>query len=426
MSATVLEPPAPAYPAPVTLPRVAASPVDARRLARAYRESARTTEDAARQLRQVVQGLPWAGRAAQSRWVPAEVVLGDLHRLAEGLHEVARSLESYAHALDKAHEKHHWSLKKLAVIGAVVVVTAVAVTVTMGAAAVAVGTAEAALAEGALAGAGAAVTAATAAEAGATASLLSSAGMMTGLRVLGTFVLPKLAQAEIAGGLSALQQEVFAGEISGSQVLLDMQLGLAASAATGAGLRAVRGAELTGAVGWAAPHLVVGAGVAGTSALGQWETTGSVSAQRVARDGALGAYFSGVGWTIARNSGLAYATPREIELSKRYNWNNPDTLARHVADHAADLGITSPEEYVRQAQALLRRAEVGEVEWGWQPRHRSVAVLDRTSGTFATFDPVTRATKTLYSLLAGGQSDSYVTYYWKRYVEPWPRGKWGV
>ncbi|MDX6273788.1 MAG: hypothetical protein QOJ92_998 [Frankiales bacterium] len=377
----------PAYPGPVSLPRVAASPVDARRLARAYRESARTTEDAARQLRQVVQGLPWAGRAAQSRWVPAEVVLGDLHRLAEGLHEVARSLESYAHALDKAHEKHHWSLKKLAVIGAVVVVTAVAVTVTMGAAAVAVGTAEAALAEGALAGAGAAVTAATAAEAGATASLLSSAGMMTGLRVLGTFVLPKLAQAEIAGGLSALQQEVFTGEISGSQVLLDMQLGLAASAATGAGLRAVRGAELTGAVGWAAPHLVVGAGVAGTSALGQWETTGSVSAQRVARDGALGAYFSGVGWTIARNSGLAYATPREIELSKRYNWNNPDRLQRHVDDHAHEFGDAGVEAYLRRAVVLRARVFGGEGIIKWDAARETFRVYDPATNELGCFTP---------------------------------------
>jgi hypothetical protein len=423
MTAAALEPPAPAYPAPVQVAIVQADPEAARRLARAYRDAASTTATAERAVRSALHGMPWVGRGADARWRPAQLLLADLRRVGDGLRETAESLDRYARELEHAHEKHRWSLKKLAVIGAVVVVTAVAVTVTMGAAAVAVGTAEAALAEGALAGAGAAVAAASAAEASAAASLLSSAGLMTGLRVLGSFVLPRLAQAEVAGGLSAVQQEVVGERIAGSRVLLDMQLGLVGSAAAGAGLRAVRGAELGGVAGWVAPHAIVGASVAGTSALGQWETTGSVDGLRTARDGVFGGYFSAVGWTIARNGVLSSAaTRREIEIARRHNWGDPSELNRHVRDHASELGLDGAEQYAKEAQRLLARAEAGELEWGYDPGHGSIAVLDRERGIYAAFWPDSGATKTLMSLLTKGRDHGYVDRYWRKNVEPWPRG----
>jgi hypothetical protein len=429
LSATGLEPAAPAYPAPVQLERVKADPHAARRLARGYRDAASVVEQAQRDVRRALHGLPWVGQGASARWLPVDKLVADLRQVGRGLRDAAEALERYARELEKAHEHHRWSLKKLAVLGAVVIVTAAAVTVTMGAAAVAVGTAEVALAESALAGAGAAVAAATAAEAGAASALLSSAALMTGLRALGTFVLPRLAQAELAGGLSALQQEAMEGRISGSRVLLDMQLGLVGAGVGSAGLRALSRAELEGVAAWVAPHLVVGGTVAGTSALGQWETTGSVDGLRVARDGVFGSYFSAVGWTIARNAALGRApaaTRREIEISRQHNWGNPDLLDDHALRHGAALGIEDAETYAARAQDMLRRAEAGELEWGWDAGHGSIAVLERERGIYAAFRPGDDATKTLLSLLTKGRDHGYVDRYWRKNVEPWPRGIRGI
>ena len=381
-----LEPaPAPAYPHPVVLDKVPADPHSARRLAQAYRDAAHSAERARSQLHRVMADVEWQGAGASARWLPAEVLSRELRQVAHGLMEAARSLEHYARQLEKAHEKHHWSLKRLAAIGAIVVVTAAAVTVTMGAAAVAVGTAEAALAEGALAGVAGAVATASAAEATAAGSLMSSAGLMAGVRALAAFALPKLAQAEVVAGASALSQEVFQGEIRASRVLMDAQLAFVGSGAASLGLRAVRGAELSGAAAWAAPHLVVGGATAGTSALAQWEGTGSVSATRVLRDGALGAYFSGVGWTIAQNGGIAGATRREIELSKKYNWNNPDRLQKHVDDHAADLGDPDVESYLRRSVLLRTRIFGGQGVIKWDAETDTFRVYDPTTNEFGAY-----------------------------------------
>jgi hypothetical protein len=345
-------------------------------------------------------------------------LLADLGRVTSGLEGAADSLERYARELERAHEHHRGSEKKLAVIGAVVVVTAVAVTVTMGAAAVAVGTAEAMLAESALAGAGAAVVAASAAESSAAAALVSSAGLMTGLRVLGAFVLPRLAQVEIAGGLSAAQQEAATGQIAASRVLLDMQLGAVGAGVGAAGLRALSRAELDGAAAWLAPHAVVGGAVAGTSALGQWETTGSVDGFRVVRDGAFGTYFSAIGWTIARNGALASATQREIEIARRWDWANPSSLERHVSEHGGAMGVDDVEAYARAAHELWQRAESGELARGWSHKHGSIVVFDPETSVFASFWPNGTA-RTMFIPTAYDNviRPEYARAYWLRNVD---------
>jgi hypothetical protein len=140
------------------------------------------------------------------------------------------------------------------------------------------------------------------------------------------------------------------------------------------------------------------------------------------RDGAFGTYFSAIGWTIARNGALVSATQGEIEIARRHNWGNPSELNRHVRDHGSELGLTSAEEYAAEAQHLLARAAAGELEWGYDAGHGSIAVLDRERGIYAAFWPDNGSTKTLLSLLTRGRDHRYVDRYWRKNVEAWPRG----
>lgn len=395
MSAVDVVPPAPAFPEPVRVRRMQADAEAARRLARGYRRAADQVDATARELRRTVLGLDtgWRGRAAAARWQPVSVLLADLQQVGVGLREAAAALDRFARELDRAHEHHGWSLKKLAVLGAVVVVTAAAVTVTMGAAAVAVGTAEAAAASSALAGAGAAVAAASAAEATAATSLLTSAGLLTGIRALAAFALPKLAQGELAGGVSAFMQELHGGSISASAVLLDAQLGLVGAGAAGAGLRLVRAAELEGALGAAAPHLVVGAAAGGTSALAQWEHNGSVDVLRAARDGAFAGYFSAVGAAISRNAATAGApsiavrTPDPTLLAQRFNWTSRDGLVGHWLDHGKNVGARSLDQYAARSRAFIDRVMGGSpVRMRWDSSKQVIRAFDERTGEFAVFN----------------------------------------
>lgn len=52
------------------------------------------------------------------------------------------------------------------------------------------------------------------------------------------------------------------------------------------------------------------------------------------------------------------AESRSLMLSAADSWARPATLARHFADHGADFGASSADEYARRASLFLQRSQV--------------------------------------------------------------------
>lgn len=175
------------------------SPDAARHLATAYDACAQTL---LRQLRQVAAvldqlGPAWHGEGARAARTPERVLADDGVRVAHALRKSADDLRHYAHQLDRAHERHGWSIGRLVALGAIVSVGTAAVVVTVGAAAPAEAAAAAAAvetAEAATAGAGAASTTAA-------ANLASWQTLLAGIRPLAPFLVPHLVSAGASVGI---------------------------------------------------------------------------------------------------------------------------------------------------------------------------------------------------------------------------------
>jgi hypothetical protein len=88
--------------------------------------------------------------------------------------------------------------------------------------------------------------------------------------------------------------------------------------------------------------------------------------------------------TVATAEGLA---------ATKTSWGNPSSLARHFADHGADFGATSAEDYAKQAAEFLLRAKRGILPMK----------VDET-GTIRAYDP---ATNTFGSYNADGTTKTF-------------------
>ena len=77
------------------------------------------------------------------------------------------------------------------------------------------------------------------------------------------------------------------------------------------------------------------------------------------------------------------------------NWGNPNTLARHFADHGADFGSASEEEYASQASDFFQQAQ----ENGLPTKIDSdgvIRVYDPSTNTFGSYNP-DGTTKTFFT-----------------------------
>lgn len=109
----------------------------ARRLASSLRRCAEQVVSAQRQAHGVLADARthWSGETASVTSHPLARLDLQTRAVDRGLRDAADRLDDYAHALDRAHRQHHWSLGKILTVAAVVAVTTTAVVVTVGAAA---------------------------------------------------------------------------------------------------------------------------------------------------------------------------------------------------------------------------------------------------------------------------------------------------
>jgi uncharacterized protein YukE len=183
------------------LPRLPPSdPAALRRLAADCRELQAVLDDVTRDAARVVADLRrgWSGAAASQAPAPLATLHEDLGVVSAALDVFATELERLAAALAAAEEQHGWSWHKIAVVSAVVAVTAGAVVVTVGS----IGTASpgAAAAETAVISAAAgemaaASVAAASAEAAAIEGLMVAARLARTVEALRAIVVPRLVMA---------------------------------------------------------------------------------------------------------------------------------------------------------------------------------------------------------------------------------------
>jgi Colicin D len=183
------------------LPRLPPSdPAALRRLACDCRELEAGLSDVARDAESVVADLRrgWSGAAASQAPTPLLTLREDLRVVGRALDVFANELERLAAALSAAEEEHGWSWRKIAVVSAVVAVTAGSVVVTIGS----IGTASpgAAAAETAVVSAAAgeltaASVAAASAEAAAVEGLMAAARLARTVEALRAIVVPRLIMA---------------------------------------------------------------------------------------------------------------------------------------------------------------------------------------------------------------------------------------
>lgn len=295
----------PAYPHPIELPPApAGDPAAARRLAAAYRRLADDSQAAHDQARRVVGGLTthWHGTGVTTVTLPTTVLDHNTAALTTALHQVADHLQSYADTLEHAQHHHRWSLGKLLVIGAVVVVTAAAITVTVGAAAP-VGTLAAVEVAEALAAAGTATETAAAAEAAAAGGLSELTGTaLTALRAFTADALPHLVQGGIGAGLDTAGQLLFTHHLDVHEVVETFLTTAAFSAGTGTALSTLRGTARYAAAtrtGQLAAETTTVAGVStGIDAARQYADTGTVHLDQAARTGLETGLLTALGSTV--------------------------------------------------------------------------------------------------------------------------------
>jgi hypothetical protein len=82
-----------------------------------------------------------------------------------------------------------------------------------------------------------------------------------------------------------------------------------------------------------------------------------------------------------------------LSLSTADSWGNPATLARHFADHGADFGATSADDYASRASQFLQRSQA-----------ESLPTKVDHNGVIRTYDP---ATSEFGSFNASGTTRTY-------------------
>jgi Colicin D len=185
------------------LPRLPPSdPAALHRLASDCRELqavlAEVTRDAEWVLADLRRG--WTGRAALQAPAPLTTLRDDLAVVRESLETFAAELDRLAAALAEAEERHGWSWQQVAVVSAVVAVTAGAVVVTVASAGTAspgAAAAETAVVSAAAGEMAAASAAAASAEAAAVEGLLVAARLARTVEALRAIVVPRLVTASL-------------------------------------------------------------------------------------------------------------------------------------------------------------------------------------------------------------------------------------
>jgi Colicin D len=180
------------------LPRLPASdPAALRRLSCDCRELEALLGEVARDAEWVLADLrrDWTGQAALEAPAPLLTLREDLAVVRRALEVFATELERLAGALAEAEERHGWSWRKVAMVSAVVAVTAGSVIVTVGSVGTASAGAVAADAAVVSAAAGemaAASVAAASAEAAAVEGLMAAARLARTVEALRAIVIPRL------------------------------------------------------------------------------------------------------------------------------------------------------------------------------------------------------------------------------------------
>ena len=310
-------------------------PAAARRVARAMRAAADdivAAEDRAHDVLAAAHRC-WTGRAAAAVDHPLHELDATTHQVAGSLRAAAAELDRYAAALDKAHEQHHWSWKKVLTIAAVVTVTTAAVVVTIGAATPAAAAADAAIVGAEVTATGAAVTAAGVAAGEAADAVLLAVRALRALRAVATFVRPQVVITAAFTDLDAVQQEASTGSVSVGRLGADAAIGTVGGAfgMRFAGAAAARFGSEAGNpfVRWAAPQLAAGATWGGIDAASQLAATGSVEPGEVS-DSAL---FGIVGNALAARS-AARAEARFLSRG-----SHPAGAVNDLGQRATDLRL---------------------------------------------------------------------------------------
>jgi hypothetical protein len=180
------------------LPRLPPSdPAALRRLSCDCRELEAVLAGVARDAEWVLADLRrgWSGQAARQVPAPLLTLREDLTVVRHALEVFATELERLAGALDAAAERHGWSWRKVAMVSAVVAVTAGSVIVTVascGTASAGAAAAETAVVSAAAGEMAAASVAAASAEATAVEGLLAAARLARTVEALRAIVVPRL------------------------------------------------------------------------------------------------------------------------------------------------------------------------------------------------------------------------------------------
>jgi uncharacterized protein YukE len=187
------------------VPTIKGDPDAAFRLAEAYRELADSVATSERRSSHVVHDLSrsWRGIGHRGIEAPFEAFVRNANSLVSALREVAAELDSYGRQLAAAKHHHSFSLHKLLVIGAVVVVSGTALVVTVGAS----GIVEAAAASAAVGSATEAAGAASVADITAAGEINAAVDSLSPLQSLVAFVVPHLIQVEWSTMAMAISDE---------------------------------------------------------------------------------------------------------------------------------------------------------------------------------------------------------------------------
>jgi hypothetical protein len=228
------------------LPRLPPSdPAALRRLSCDCLELERLLAEVARDAEWVLADLrrDWSGEAARQAPAPLVTLREDLAVVRRALEVFATELERLAGALAAAEERHGWSWRKVALVSAVVAVTAGSVVVTVGTAgtaSVGAAAAETAVVSAAAGEMAAASVAAASAEATAVEGLLAAARLVRTVQALRAIVVPRLISASltvsdwvetplgaaaVGAGTTSLGEFFEDGRVSPEDVMLGAVLG---------------------------------------------------------------------------------------------------------------------------------------------------------------------------------------------------------
>lgn len=296
---------APGAPTSWTLPRMPDDDVGAiRALVAAYRQLADELRTAGQQAQAAMSALPgaWTGDAASAASHPAGVLASDVDLVCRGLLDCADDLSRHADAVQRAHEKHRWSWRKLAAAGAVFVVSATAVVVTAGTATPGVAAVDTALLSGEVATAELAVGEATAARAGMTTALQASGRLFSAVRGMGAFVRPQLPYAVGFTGVEATWQVSHDG-LNPKALAASFGMNLVlpgAMASTRTAVRALPFLVERPAAGVVTSHVAAGGVVTVFSGTRQEVLTGRVETGQALRAGVSGSALSAAGDVVQR------------------------------------------------------------------------------------------------------------------------------